>query len=190
MIANFKYYYHLDHYVRIPKTLARTTRSTKDCCTEKDLQKVKRATKTHKPSTSVKQRIALANEKKLAKGLKIKGTKHQPDNEAFDVVIGSKGKPKHCIEVKSIIDNKNDKITMHKDSLSRKVKEARRHKARMHTVVFDTRSNKMYYANRCGSFRLSSESLTEVKSFKEIQEHILQSEKKKVAKRAWKVIGE
>ena len=74
----------------------------------------------------------------------------------------------HGFEVKSLVDNKNNKITMHKSSLQRK-KEwlAEKPNRRIHTVIFDSRDTfnggagkdtysgrKTYYREGVGSFRL------------------------------------
>lgn len=76
-----------------------------------------------------------------------------PDNEPFDVIVGKK----HAIEVKTIIEGKNPKITMHPESLKRKTSYLRKHGMTGHTVVIDARSDRpaYYYKPGVGSFRLS-----------------------------------
>lgn len=87
-----------------------------------------------------------------------------PNNQPFDVVVG-----RAAIEVKVFVDQKNDKITMHPESLARKVSAARKLKVQAHTVVFDTRSGKptIYYRKGVGSFRVGS--LEKVESLKELR---------------------
>ena len=126
---------------------------------------------THKPSTAIVQKIAYDNEKRLQGIFSAGGlskTYQLGDNEPFDVWIGGdprnwyhkplkKHRPKHVVEVKSIIFAKNDKITMHKDSLARKKLELTKMPGvKEHTVVFDERTGKIYYRRGLGSFRLST----------------------------------
>lgn len=129
------------------------------------------ATLTHKPSTALVQKIARDNEFRLRDVLTASGVKKVAqlgDNEPFDVWVGGdvanwyrsgakKYRPKHVIEIKSIIRAKNDKITMHGESLARKKAEIRKIPGvKEHTVVFDERTGKIYYRRGLGSFRLGS----------------------------------
>ena len=81
------------------------------------------------------------------------GGKNLPDNEPFDVIAGN-----HAVEVKTIVDGKNPKITMHAESLTSKEKFARANKMKTHTVAIDARTSppQYYYSKGMGSFRLSS----------------------------------
>jgi len=128
----------------------------------------------HKPSTAAIQRIALENEIRLKDLLRQSGiakSQQLGDNEPFDVWIGGnptkfysgpgykKYMPKHVIEVKTIVRAKNDKITMHKDSLWRKTEEMKKFSSTgtvEHTIVFDDRTGKIYYRQGLGSFRITS----------------------------------
>lgn len=114
--------------------------------------KAQRAIQSYKPATRAIQRQADRSEKKLTKI--IPGSRRTGDNAPFDHVIGDP--PTDMIEVKTIVRAGNDKITMHGDALSRKVEASRASGAKVHTVVFDTRSDKIYYADRLGSMRLSA----------------------------------
>jgi len=109
-----------------------------------------RAKRTHKPATVEKQRKAEAEQARLA-GLV--GGKETDDNEAFDVLIG-----KHAVEVKCVIDNDNDKITMHPESRRRKEQFAKNNGMELHTVAIDVRGGKRAYYHRdgVGAFRLSA----------------------------------
>lgn len=121
------------------------------------------AKKSYKPSTRKKQKIAAATEKKIAKAV---GGKVTPDNSPFDVKTG-----KAVIEVKTIIEGKNPKITMHPSSLRRKKEAAKKEKKKVWTVVHDQRGGKsdFYLKNGVGSFRLSSmRKVTEEELVKEI----------------------
>jgi hypothetical protein len=127
---------------------------------------------THKPSTAQVRAVAIRNEVDLRDNLRIAGIKdvyQEGDNAPFDVWVGadpekwysgaSKKKPTHVIEVKTIVRGKNNKITMHTESLARKKKEARKFgkkNTQVHTVVFDERNGKYYYKEGVGSFRLNS----------------------------------
>ncbi len=111
-----------------------------------DNPRVIAARASYRPATLQAQRQGEANEVKLATEIKGKQT---PDNEAFDVVSNG-----HCVEVKTIVAGANDKITMHPESLARKVAYASSNRLTAHTVVFDGRNNSIYYRRGIGSFRL------------------------------------
>jgi len=121
-----------------------------------------RAKLTYKPATREKQRIADHSEKLLSEKLGLSRTK---DNDAFDL-LG----PKVAVEVKTLVDQKNNKITMHPESRIRKIRAARRLRAKPYTVVVDRRqrSPEFYFAKGVGSFRLSS--MKKVKSIEELAE--------------------
>lgn len=109
-----------------------------------------RALATYKPATREKQQIADRSERLLAKELKAERT---PDNSPFDLLIG-----KHAVEVKTLVDQKNSKLTCRPESCARKRAAARKLKVRAHTVAVDMRGGKpeYYYAKGVGSFRLGS----------------------------------
>jgi hypothetical protein len=109
-----------------------------------------RARATFKPATREKHAIADRMEKALAHGISGKRT---ADNEAFDVIRG-----KYAIEVKTVIDAKNNKITMHPSSRNRKLDFAKSKKMEAHTVVIDRREGKAIYYHKSGvgSYRFGS----------------------------------
>lgn len=111
-------------------------------------EKAKRAKASHVTATREMQRAAIKNERDLAKRIK---AKHLPDNEPFDVRTTA-----HAFEVKTILVGKHDKITMRKECRERKIDFASKNKLKMHTVVFDNRSDVVYYSKGVGSFRLGS----------------------------------
>ena len=114
-------------------------------------KRVAAAKASHKPSTRAKQMVGEASEVKVAKMI---GGKSLPDNEPMDVLVQVGGK-RHAIEVKTFVDNANDKITMHPASLARKTAWARLEKTTLHTVLVDTRPGKRgtFYRRGVGSFR-------------------------------------
>jgi hypothetical protein len=116
--------------------------------------KVSRALATYKPSTREMQRAADAQEAHVAQAL---GFNQHGDNDPVDVSGELNGK-RPAVEVKTFISNKNDKVTVHPDSLRRKTRWARANKAQLHTVVVDLRSGRqeLYYRRGVGSFRLGS----------------------------------
>jgi hypothetical protein len=118
----------------------------------------RRASETFKPSTQAKQLLAAKSEVSVAKMLRAARTRN---NAAMDTILKRHGL--HGIEVKTLIDNKNDKITMHPSSLLRKLEWAKANKASLHTVVVDRRGTKprLFYRAGVGSFRLRS--LTPIK---------------------------
>lgn len=86
------------------------------------------------------------------------GGKRTADNMPFDVLSGN---GKHAIEVKSMLHQSNDKITMRKAALDRKYNWAAKNNATAHTVVLDMRNgvttpHAVYYRKGVGSFRISS----------------------------------
>lgn len=120
-------------------------------------QRAHRARATFKPSTKAKQRVARAGERNVIQALRARQRRGTGGTHAVDVMLRRRGHL-HGVEVKTLVDNKNNKITMHKSSLARKKTWARANHARLHTVVVDrrTRAPKMYYRKGVGSFRLSS----------------------------------
>lgn len=118
---------------------------------------VERARVAHRPCLADKQRAAEANEDVLVNGLG--GDTYQTgDNAPIDVVTTIGGE-EHGIEVKTMVDQVNDKITMSKDAIQRKHTWVKEHEpAALHTVVFDTRygHTAIYYHRGVGSFRLST----------------------------------
>ena len=109
-------------------------------------ERAARARNSYKPATVQAQRAGERNEKVLAESI---NGKQQTDNAPFDVESGD-----NVIEVKTIVSGKNDKITMHPESLARKHEAARGKMA--HTVVFDNRDGSIYYKQGVGSFRLTT----------------------------------
>jgi hypothetical protein len=105
---------------------------------------------TYKTSSKAKQDLATAAEQRVAKML---GSEPTPDNLPVDVVVKSGGKT-YGVEVKSFSDNGNNKITMHPESLARKVAWGRSNHASIHTVVVDTKTRSVFYRAGVGSFRL------------------------------------
>src|SRR5262245_7615240 len=72
-----------------------------------------RAKTTHVPSTKAVRKVATASQTELAGHIK---GQEIADNKPFDVVYKDVG-----IEVKTLVNQKNDKITMHPSSLARKM---------------------------------------------------------------------
>lgn len=123
-----------------------------------------------KPVTSAKHRAALMNYKPADRLVHQKadfgeslvrqaiGGIRTANDMPFDVLTPDGN---HAIEVKTMINNTNDKITMRSSALSRKMSWAIRNKAMPHTVVLDMRNGAsyptaVYYRPGVGSFRVSS----------------------------------
>jgi hypothetical protein len=113
-----------------------------------------RALATYKPSTQARQAIASASEQDITQAI---GGTRTDDNDPFDTTVRDGGHF-HGVEVKTLIDNTNDKITMHPESRDRKVAWGRSNHAATHTIVKDVRSGqaRYYYRRGVGSFRISS----------------------------------
>lgn len=109
-----------------------------------------RAIRTHKPSTKKKQRLGEGEQRRISAFL---GGVNDEDNGPFDVIVARNG-----IEVKTVMDNDNDKITVHPESRKRKEEAAKTQRLRIHTVVVDVRGGRRqyYYRSGVGSFRLSA----------------------------------
>ena len=130
----------------------------------KDLARVERAKQSKNLMTKEKKRIATKNEIALAKAIKGMQT---PDNKPFDVLTGS-----HAIEVKTIMPGaKNDKITMHPESLDRKEKFAKKNRVVPHTVAIDQRDGTVYYKKGLGSFRLAN--MEKLNSLEDVMEKLV-----------------
>jgi len=109
-----------------------------------------RAVASHKPVTLQRRRHADGRQADVARFI---GGRQTGDNEPFDVIRG-----KNAIEVKTLLDQGNDKITMHPDSLARKQQDAKRF-SRVYTLVVDDRpgsGGKLYLREGLGSFRLGA----------------------------------
>ena len=118
-----------------------------------------RALKHFKPADVRAQRHAEANELKIRQMI---GGMRTDDNLPVDVITTIGGQ-KHGVEVKTLIINTNDKITMRADALERKAEWAKDNDAIVHTVVIDDREkflsahysgHQFYYRRGSGSFRL------------------------------------
>lgn len=132
------------------------------------------------------QEYTKKNEYTVAKHL---GGKADADNKAVDVEIKHKEDGKiHGVEVKTLVQGKNDKVTMHKtpkpgelkSAIDRKVDFQNAHGTTVHTVIDDHRArfkggenkhlysgNDLYYKRGTGSFNLSS--MHPVKDWKEMK---------------------
>ncbi len=124
------------------------------------LQRIHNALFSYKPATAAKQQYAVKQEQRVAKML---GAVQLDDNEPMDIHGTTAAGKRYGVEVKTFVDNSNDKVTMHPDSLKRKVSWARREKASLHTVVVDARDlfgvtgysgQHIWYRRGVGSFRL------------------------------------
>lgn len=130
-------------------------------------EKAERAKASHHMVDAHIQRYAEEhNEPRMAKAL---GGVSFPDSEPIDIVIsGEDGVVKHGIELKTVVSNKNSKITMKGDAIARKRSWERKNRATIHTVVIDDSEvfdangpgehdegkRKIYYRRGYGSFRI------------------------------------
>jgi phage gp29-like protein len=109
-----------------------------------------RAARTYKPVSMEKRRIARESEKKVAEAL---GMERTPDNSPYDMLAPHVG-----VEVKTLTDQKNGKLTMHPEALAKKQEQAKAEHLRAYTVAVDKRGGgESYYAAKgVGSFRLGT----------------------------------
>jgi len=124
--------------------------------------RAERARRAHKTSTAEKQRRGEAEQKRMAKAI---GGENDGDNKPFDVIVGGK----HGIEVKTVMDNNNDKITVHPESRRRKEAAAKKQKLKIHTIAIDIREGKRsyYYREGVGAFRLKNMEKVSLRQLKE-----------------------
>lgn len=121
-----------------------------------------------KPIISTRQKIALKNTVIVAKDQQDKaeeierlvtkalGGVQQHNNSPMDVVMKFPNGKTMGLEVKSLLLQKNDKITMKRESLAKKVQWGKDNKSNIGTVVVDLRQKGMqvYYRDGVGSFRI------------------------------------
>ena len=117
-------------------------------------ERVDRAKASAVRTGQAEQLIADRSEQVLSSAIGIPRTR---DNSAFDLRNDDVG-----IEVKTLVNGKNEKITMSKAALGRKVAEQRADELKAYTVVVDRRTGGLhgqatyYYREGLGSFRLGS----------------------------------
>lgn len=118
------------------------------------MSRTERAKRSHKPVTAEKYALTKLNEKRLAKAMK--GVTSAEVTAAFDVITKNA-----LIEVKTIVESANDKVTMHQSSRLRKLAVSETLEKPCYTVVFDERngSSRIYWKEGVGSFRLGSMNL-------------------------------
>jgi hypothetical protein len=80
-----------------------------------------------------------------------------------DVVVTRGGQPVCGVELKTLVTQGNDKITMKSDAMARKLEWSGKHAAPLHTVVFDDRDmisgrgeRRIYHRFGVGSFRIGN----------------------------------
>lgn len=115
------------------------------------LSKSERAKLAYTAANYEEQKIADYTEHVLSQQL---GLSRTANNSPFDLVG-----PKVGVEVKTLIKSKNSKITMKADAIARKMKQARKDKLKIHTVVVEKRPGQpeaYYHAKGVGSFRVAS----------------------------------
>ena len=129
-------------------------------------ERMQRAIDSQVRTGKKEQDIAERSEKVLSEAI---GVPRTGDNSAFD--LRSDG---HGVEVKTFITGKNEKVTMSKAALGRKIAEQRADGIKAHTVVVDRRAGGMegkatyYYKEGVGSFRLGSMTKVTLSQLKEI----------------------
>jgi hypothetical protein len=113
-----------------------------------------RAKANYSEFTLEKRDIGSASEREVSAMLRSRPTTH---NAPFDVVL-TRGGRAQGVEVKTLIDQRNDKITVRAAALARKLSWGRKNRATLHTVVVDKRAgkNSIYYRKGVGSFRVGA----------------------------------
>jgi hypothetical protein len=114
---------------------------------------------------SYQQHAEENNERELAAAL---GGFVTRGSAPVDVVVTRHGRPAHGIELKTLVTQGNDKITMKTPAMDRKFDWASEHGAALHTVVFDDREamddasrRRVYHRLGVGSFRIGNMRLLE-----------------------------
>ena len=113
-------------------------------------ERAQRALAARVPCNVEKQRTADQQEAIVSRALGLERTR---DNSAFDF-----RDEKIAVELKTMVDAKNDKITMSKTALARKLNEQKKDALIGYTVVADKRggNTKYYYRAGFGSFRVGA----------------------------------
>lgn len=172
---------------------------------EKSAATKKTPVKRQEPTAKTKSEIAKAshymvdakiqryaeehNEKRFAKRI---GGLSLDDNEPVDVVLPGLGPREHGIELKTMVENKNNKITMKRSAMEAKAKWERKHKAKIHTVVLDDSAvfnangdgehdeskRRIFYRRGYGSFRVGT--MYEVKGGMAELKQLLNVDRKKL----------
>ena len=143
-------------------------------------EKVRRAKSSAKRIAGDVQRYAEEhNEPAFAKNI---GGASFRDNEPIDIVVADdSGRVAHGIELKTMVDNSNNKITMKGEAIRRKLSWARRNKAAIHTIVIDDSAvfnangkgehdeskRRYFYRRGVGSFRVNG--MYEAKSIDDLR---------------------
>ena len=128
--------------------------------------RVQRARDSRVVTAKSSQDIATRSEKVLSAALGIPVT---ADNAPFDLRNDEVG-----IEVKTLVNGKNEKITMSKAAIGRKLAEQRADGIKVHTVAVDRRTGGLkgkatyYHREGVGSFRLGSMTKVTLAELKEI----------------------
>ena len=124
--------------------------------------RAERALSTYKPSTRATQQLAARSVNVIARFI---GGEATDDHKPMDIIVG-----RHGIEVKTLIRNTTNQITMHKDSLARKKAWVRKNGAIGHTIVVDRRATPpvYYYSKGFGSFRLQGLQRTSLSQLKKV----------------------
>lgn len=152
-------------------------------------EKSARAKAAHKLVDKDIQRYAEEhNEPAFAKAM---GGVSFPNGEPVDVAIpGADGRVAHGVELKTMVDNTNNKITMKRSAMERKAAWERKNKAPVHTVVFDDQEvfnangpgehdeskRVIYYRRGYGSFRVGT--MHRCKDLAELKKLMAMDEKK------------
>lgn len=112
-----------------------------------------RALASFKPAMRQQQREAYASEVAFARSIRGRCTRQQ---DPIDVILP---RLRHAFEVKSLLSNTNDKITVRRSAKLRKEAWAVKHGFTLHTVVIDNRFSRrpaLYYKRGVGSYRIGS----------------------------------
>lgn len=150
-----------------PCPTGRRKKRTRRAKPQKPSVKAQRAKASHKLVDAKIQRYSEEhNEPRLAKKL---GGKSEPDNKPYDVMLSKAGVPTHGIELKTMVSNKSNKLTMKGSAQDRKAQWEVENNATFHTVVYDDQkvynakgdgehgsesARQIYYRRGGGSFRV------------------------------------
>lgn len=141
---------------------AKASRTPAKPMSEKALRAQASATRV---DSSIQRYAEEHNEPRFAKAV---GGLSFKDNEPVDVVVGKGGVIRHGIELKTMVSNKANKITMKRSAMERKAEWEKNNKATFHTVVIDDSAvfnangdgehdeskRVIYYRRGFGSFRV------------------------------------
>jgi hypothetical protein len=123
-----------------------------------------RAHASHNPLTKEKERLSNESEEHLSKAL---GLPRTGDNKPFDLQSKRVG-----VEVKTLVDQKAGKLTVHPESRAEKLRVAEKHGLRTYMVAVDKRGDQHRYYARAGIGSYTLKSMKEFPTMEALKRYV------------------